>query len=278
MKFFYATATAIALVASPAEASNDAHSKCAQVVDYAGCMQVQTHGVTSSQPNSLANLRNAMKQVSARLNSGTSLRDSSITFQPVIGAHAVVPADQHNTLAYQSASIAIKLFDLTQENWQARISWTSYYSGTAYMPGKGCDYMAGQVRQFNNIAGKKAVSFAYKKKGLLGVCHRSTPRPENSMYSFVIGVLRDGSTPPEVIKDYKAKRAEAIRLSKLGPWERHLDSRAGLREWAKANPTAAAQEKAKFDSRTNADPVAMPALPSSMSYLQGTSVERYIGS
>ena len=37
----------------------------------------------------LINLKDAMKQVSARLNAGTSLRDSTISFQPVIDALAL---------------------------------------------------------------------------------------------------------------------------------------------------------------------------------------------
>lgn len=272
------TLTALALFVGSVPAMASPHEDCLKASDYKGCIEVQQNGgVVPASTGPLVDLRNAMKQVSSRLSSGTSLRDSSLTFQPVIDAHALVPADQQNTLAYQSASIAIKLFDLTQSNWQARISLTRYYDGTPYMPGRGCDLMAGQVRQYNGIAGKKAVSFSYKKKGLLGVCHRSSARPENLMYNFVIGVLRDGSTDPAVIKDYKLKRAEAIRLSKLGPWERHLNSRSGLREWANANPTAAAQEKAKFDSKTKADLVTMPSLPSSMTYLQGTFVEKYIG-
>ena len=52
-----------------------------------------------------------MKQVASRLASGTSLRDSSLVFQPVIDAHAVVPLGTTQHPAYQAADMAIDLFD-----------------------------------------------------------------------------------------------------------------------------------------------------------------------
>ena len=68
-----------------------AHDICLQASDYEGCMRVQQNGgVASSGNDELANLRNAMKQVAARLSAGTSLRDSSEVFRPVTDAIAVV--------------------------------------------------------------------------------------------------------------------------------------------------------------------------------------------
>ena len=48
--------------------------------DYAGCMQVQTHGVLAPASDELSKLRSSMKQVASPLASGTSLRDSSLVF------------------------------------------------------------------------------------------------------------------------------------------------------------------------------------------------------
>lgn len=96
------------------------------------------------------------------------------------------------------------------------------------------------------------------------------------MYNYVVGVLKDGSTDPDVIKDYIAKREEAIRLSKLGPWQRHLDSRPGLRKWAKANPSAAVKAQEKFNRDNPSDPINLPPLPNTLPYLQGSVLEDYI--
>ena len=138
--------------------------------------------------------------------------------------------------------------------------------------------MDAQVDLFNGVAGKKAVDFRWQSQGflVLGYCHRLTARPETLMYNYVIGVLKDGATDPAQIKDYQARRTEAVRLAKLGPWQRHLESRPDLKAWAEANPQAAVKAQEKFNAENPADPVDLPPLPDTMPYLQGTRVEKYL--
>lgn len=254
------------------------HERCLKAADYAGCVQVGTSGVADS--SAIGKLRNAMKQVSSRLSSGTSLRDATTTFQPVIDAHAVVPTSEQNTLAYQAASMAIDLFGVTKTNWNTRIQQSQYNRGSSipYLFDVTCKLMDKQVDLFNALAGKKAVDFRWKPDGGLGLyyCKRLTDRPENLMYRYVIGVLRDGATDPSQIKQYQDKRAEAIRLAKLGPWKRYLESRPDLKVWAEANPKAAVKAQEKFNAENPADPVDLPPLPETMPYLQGSRVEKYL--
>ena len=257
----------------PAIASS-AHDSCLQAADYEGCMRVkQNGGVATSSNNSLSNLRAAMKQVSSRLSSGTSLRDSSLTFQPVIDAHAVVSAGNQNTFTYQAATLAIDLFNKTKKNWQDRISYTSYSGGDSYILSIFCEKFDRQVSAFNRAVGKQAIKFKWKKRGLLGVCHRQTAYPEALMYNFTIGVLRDGSTDPAVMKAYQAKRAEAIRVANLGPWQRHLEKNPDLKVWAEANTSAAVKAQEKFNRDNPSDPINLPPLPSTLPYLQGSILE-----
>ena len=128
------TALVVSTMTVPAIAGA-AHDTCIKAADYEGCMRVQQNGgVASSNSDSLTKLRNAMKQVSSRLSSGTNLRDSSLTFQPVIDAHAIVKVDDQNSLAYQAATIAIDLFNKTQSTWQYRISSSRYSRGNLMVP------------------------------------------------------------------------------------------------------------------------------------------------
>ena len=70
------TALVVSTMTVPAIAGA-AHDTCLQASDYEGCMRVQQNGgVAPSSNDALAKLRTAMKQVSARLTAGTSLRDS----------------------------------------------------------------------------------------------------------------------------------------------------------------------------------------------------------
>ena len=237
-----------------------------------------THGVSPAEGDALTKLRSAMKQVASRLSSGTSLRDSSSVFQPVVDAQAVVPINQQNSLAYQAASMAIELFDDTQAIWQSRISNSSYstYSGS-YQTTVACKAYQGMVRLSAMKTGNpSAFSWSYKKGGLVGTyCGWSQP-PETPSYRYTIGVLRNGSTDPKEIADYTAKLSEAKRLAALGPWQRYLDKNPDVIQWAKANPALAEKRKAEYISKHGSDPVAMPSLPSSMSYLKGTKVEKYL--
>jgi len=266
------------IVSPPSAKSSPHHETCLKAADYEGCIKVMTHGVSPAEGDAVTKLRSAMKQVASRLSSGTSLRDSSSVFQPVVDAHAVVPANQHNSLAYQAAAMAIEIFDATQAVWQSRISGASYdsYFGH-YQTASACKAYKSMVKIAALKTGNpSAFSWDYSKKGLLGVYCKASQYPETPSYRYTIGVLRDGSTDPKEIADYTAKLAEAKRLAALGPWQRYLDKNPDVVQWVKANPALAEKRQAEYIKKNGSDPVAMPSLPSSMKYLKGTKVEKYL--
>ena len=248
MKLFSALA-ALTLIAAPVQAAGDAHSKCAQVADYAGCMQVQTHGVASSQPNSLSNLRNAMKQVAARLSAGTSLRDSSEVFRPVTDALALVSGKDQDSLAYEQASRAARLFGLWQSAWDTRIQAQVYgyqrYGMEVYI----CSALKQSADAFDRAAGTN-INWNYKK-GLLGghSCKvRAGQLPEQYMGPVVIQALERGSIDPVALAKQEAEQKRAQELAEMEAWERHLEEQPALKAWAKANPNLAAQKRKEWNA------------------------------
>ena len=232
---------------SPALAG--AHENCLQAADYAGCMQVNTHGIPVAESDALSKLRAAMKQVANRLTSGTSLNNALLTFQPVIDAHAVVPLAQQDSEAYRSATLAIRLFDMTRENWYDRIQYTSSYDGHAWVHRKVCEHFTNQVAAFNRAVGSDVIKFTYKVKGLLSVCHRTSARPETLMYNYTIKVLKDGAIDPKVLAAQQAEVKRLAELAAMEAWERHLATRPGLKAWADANPALAEQKRNEWNSR-----------------------------
>ena len=238
-------------------------------------MQVQTHGVASPASDELSKLRSAMKQVASRLASGTSLRDSSLVFQPVIDTHAVVPPEKHNSLAYQAAEMAIDLFDDTQAIWQARISGITCTSYGCSQLASACDGYNARVQLAAVKTGNpNAFAWRYKTGGWFGC--RFSSNPEVPVYRYTIGVLRNGATDPQEIADYTAKLSEAKRLAALGPWQRFLERNPGMAAWAKANPTLAETKRVAYIKKHGSDRVSIPPLPSHLSYLKGTRVERFL--
>ncbi|MDA9674562.1 hypothetical protein N9T98_00045 [bacterium] len=260
MKLLNAIA-ALSLVAAPVQASGDAHSKCAQVADYAGCMSFQATGTTGT--GSLASLRTAMKQVAARLSSGTSLRDSSEVFRPVTDALAVVsPADQ-DSKAYREGSEAASLFNMWQDAWQGRINATSYsrYGPDTYQ----CEYLKQTMDSFDRAAGT-STNWAFKK-GAFGskFCRvRAGQLPEQYMRPVVISRLRQAAIDPKVLAKQKEYQKRAQELAEMEAWERHLEEQPGLKAWADANPALAAQKRKEWNSanpratKTALFPVSVP--------------------
>ena len=104
------------LVTTPvnAEISDDVKATCMAAKDFVGCVKALSGDISDDSTDELTALRGAMKKVAARLSSGTSLRDSTITFQPVIDQLALVSDSCPNELATKAASRAVKLFDTYQ--------------------------------------------------------------------------------------------------------------------------------------------------------------------
>ena len=253
--------------------------QCKDARDFLGCVKAFTEPAISS--DELSALRDAMKKVASRLASGTSLNNSSSTFQPVIDAHAVIAGDKQNSLAYQSASMAINLFDLTQSVWQSRISNTALSMGMGSVPGvthlyHQCVSFRNQVGSSYSIIGK-SIYWGFKETGMFGGgCNLSGNTPESPLYRQTIGILREGATDPNEIKEYSVKLKEAKRLAALGPWSRYLEKNPGMAAWAKVNPDLAEEKKTKYIEKHGSDIVQMPDLPANFRYLRGTKVEAMI--
>lgn len=231
------------------------HKLCIEAKDYAGCVKSMINAAPADE-DSLTPLRNAMKQVSARLRSGTSLRDSIETFRPVVDQLAIVESTHTNSIAVQKAKLASQLFDALYLAWDTRIKEASndlsQYTGT---PIYNCRALQLTVENYNSIPGAPRIDWSYKK-GLFGLnlC-RVEPRhlPEVYMMSNIITTLDEGSVSPVEIaareKEAKERYEKAKRdreLCALGPWNRYLEEAPAMKEWAKSNPVAAEAAKKKF--------------------------------
>jgi hypothetical protein len=251
---FLSGALATLLVAGPALATTDPkiHTLCLEARDYAGCVKSMAAPAAPAE-DSLTPLRNAMKQVAARLRSGTSLRDSTVTFQPVVDQLAVVEASYPDALAVQKAKLASRMFDALQLAWDTRIKASSSLYGETFY---NCDALLKTVEIYNAIPGAPWFSWGMTKKGLFGnrMCRvRYGELPENFMTAKVIQVLNEGAISPAEIAARKkaqdereAKAAREHELCAMGPWKRYLEENPGMKKWAEANPAAAEDAKKKF--------------------------------
>ena len=250
-----ATAAAAAvLIGGPAMGQVDPKvaSQCKDARDFLGCVKAFTQ--PQQQPDDgLGNLRSAMKQVSARITRGFSLRDSTLFFQPLTDQLALVSRQYPDSLAVQNASKSAELFNIVQSAWQSRINSLSV---SQYMTTYSCQPTKNGVAAFNAAAGKTAVSYSIKK-GWLGIslfCMESVGTGhEAMMLSYIARLLDEGSVSPEEIAEReravlesKAKAAREVELCKMGPWNRRLEENPKLKEWAKANPSAAKKEMDRY--------------------------------
>ena len=220
--------------------------------DFVGCVQALSGGVDIKPSDNIDPLRDAMKQVAARLSSGTSLRDSTLTFQPVIDNYAISKDKSPDSIAVLGASKAIELFDIIQSSWQRRINSMSMVgSGPGSIPGYSCHATKDGVESFNNVVGQNVINF--KVKGLFGLtfgCQESVGNGhERLMMSFVIGLLNEASQDPSLARTYREKRLERLRLANMEAWDKHLEQNPSKKVWATANPKMASVEREKYNRK-----------------------------
>jgi len=229
------------------------HKQCIEAKDYAGCVKAFT--TPQQEPDDgLSSLRAAMKQVSARINSGFSLRESTFFFQPVTDQLALASSKYPTAIAVQNASKAANLFNIAQASWQSRIN--SLKPGYAGIVQYSCEPTKKGVELFNAAAGKEVVTYSVKGGifGLVLFCQESVGTShEARMLAYVSELLESGSISPEeisrrerVAKDLEAKAAREKELCAMGPWSRYLEENAGMKKWVEANPIAAEATKKKF--------------------------------
>lgn len=199
MKRLFLVALPALLASTPVLAQVDPKiaAQCKDARDFVGCVKAFTTPAAPSTDN-LTALRNAMKQVASRLRAGTSLRDSTSTFQPVVDQLALVESSNPKDLAVVSARKASNLFNALQTAWGARIRATQDVYGEKFY---NCKILKLSADSFNSLAGSDSFGWNYKK-GLFGVdlCQvRYGQLPEDYMRPIVNRVLTEGAISPEEI-------------------------------------------------------------------------------
>jgi hypothetical protein len=259
-------AIASALVSSLALAANaqvdpKVAAQCKDARDFAGCVKAFTTPAAAPD-DGLSSLRNAMKQVAGRLSAGTSLRDSTATFQPVTDALAIAEGTHGNSFTVKQARFSANLFSIMQAAWDAQIKAKAYQL-SQYMKGEDiyeCSILKRVADAFDSAYGSTVIGWSYKK-GLFGISACRVPYgqlPVDYMYPVVVRVLREGAISPEeqAAKDAAARERAAMvkrerELAALEPWNRYLEENPDIKKWAEANPKAAEAEKKKFIEKQN---------------------------
>ena len=229
--------------------------QCKDARDFLGCVKAFTTPAAQAD-DGLTALRNAMKQVASRLAVGTSLRDSTETFRPVVDQLAIVESQYPDSLAVRKARLASDLFDALQIAWDARIKAENYelnkYGGDKVF---NCEALKLSADNFDRAYGSSVINWSYTK-GAFGWTACKVPYgqlPEDYMRPIVNRVLREGAISPQEIA--ARKKAEEERLARiqrekelcaLGPWKRYLEENPGMKIWAEANPGPAEAKKKKF--------------------------------
>ena len=254
-------------VATPvsAEISEEVKATCMDAKDFVGCVQALSGKVPNESSDDLQSLRDAMRQVSARIGFGSSLRDSTLFYQPVIDAYALAVVNNPDALPVKAAAKATQLFDLVQIAWQARINNKRSYDefGILY-PLK---ITRDAVKAFNKSVGSDVVE--YKQHGnFFGQTSRKTGYVnEGKMMEFIQGILLEGSVDPSVVDKYESERESQIRRANTEAWEEHLSKNPSLKAWAAANPSMAAKARVDFNAKNPRKPVSMPAYVDTLKYL-----------
>lgn len=262
LKLLTATSASI-LLAAPAIAAVDPKvaAQCKDARDFVGCVKAFSTPAAVATEDGLEGLRNAMKQVAARLNAGTSFRDSTLTFQPLVDALALVEHEKSGSLAVEKATMASRLFNVMQNAWDLQITgknheWSKYSGGAGVWS---CAATTQIVNRFNDVYGSSVINLGVTKKGWLNLDVCMIPigqMPLDYMYPVVIRVLNEGAISPAEIasrevqaKEEATKRQRDKELCEMGPWNRRLEEDPKLKAWAKANPSAAKTEMGRFKAK-----------------------------
>ena len=232
------------------------HKLCIEAKDYSGCVRAMT---SAPQPegDALTPLRNAMKQVAGRLSFGTSLADSTSTFQPVVDQLAIVESNEPNSLAVKTSQEAVQLFDILQTAWRVRIQSenTAFRGVSGNLRVYNCKNLKTTADAFDAASTTGKVYWSYSKAPLFGdTCKVNYGQePDALMYPIIVRLLREGAISDSEIKareeaeqDRKAKLEREKELCAMGPWKRYLEENPAIKQWATSNPAMAEAKKKKF--------------------------------
>ena len=246
---------------------------CMDSRDFVGCVEVLGGGDSKKESDELKELRDSMKKVSARLFSGTSLRDSSLVFQPVIDSLALAEDNHPEDLAVRTATKASRLFDILQSAWQGRIDTLRVvdYGGAMYS----CSPTQRGIDRMHYEIGSQAVMTSGRLRDSAlatifagGSCTESTVKFwERAMLNFVAGVLKEGAVDPAEVSRYEQDRQNLHTSSNMEAWERNLQKNPNLKAWAEANPAIASKEQIKFNRKNPQKEITIPAYSETLKYL-----------
>jgi hypothetical protein len=253
-RFLIAVAVFATTLPATAQIEPKVAKQCKDARDFLGCVKAfSTPQVLTPVDDGLDGLRNAMKIVSGRIESGFSLRESTLFFQPVTDQLAITRGKYPSSLAVKNSAKSFELFSVVQSAWQGRINSLAIFGGkTIYA----CEPTKNGVALFNKEAGSEAVSYSVSGGGVFGIslgCYESVGlMHESLMLTYISSLLKEGSISPAEIAAKEAtdkKAAIAIKMERelaaLGPWKRHLEENPKLKKWVESNPVAA--EKFKDD-------------------------------
>jgi len=235
-------------------------AQCKDARDFLGCVKAFSAPASSQVDDPLSPLRNAMKQVAERLSMGTSLRDSTITFQPVIDQLAIVETKYSDAFAVKEARKSSSMFNVLQSAWDTRIKVARNLYGQIFY---NCKALKLSAEVFESVSGK-SINWDYRK-GVFGSDSCQVPQdqlPESYMYRIIVSTLRDGSVSQEDI-DKKAQEAKVAnekwkneqRLRALEPWDRYLEENPNIKAWVIKNPKLADQKRREWSEKNPQEPM-----------------------
>lgn len=245
---------------SSAQVNPKIAAQCKDARDFQGCVKAFSAPASSQVDDPLNPLRNAMKQVAERLSMGTSLRDSTITFQPVIDQLAIVETKYPDALAVKEARKSSSMFNVLQSAWDTRIKVGRNLYGQIFY---NCKALKLSAELFESVSGK-SINWDYRK-GVFGSDSCQVPQdqlPESYMYRIIVSTLRDGSVSQEDI-DKKAQELKMAnekwkneqRLRALEPWDRYLEENPSIKAWVIKNPKLAEQKRKEWSEKNPQEPI-----------------------
>lgn len=245
---------------SSAQVNPKIAAQCKDAKDFLGCVKAFSAPASSQVDDPLNPLRNAMKQVAERLSMGTSLRDSTITFQPVIDQLAIVETKYPDALAVKEARKSSSMFNVLQSAWDTRIKAGRNLYGQIFY---NCKALKLSAELFESVSGK-SINWDYRK-GVFGSDSCQVPQdqlPESYMYRIIVSTLRDGSVSQEDIdkkvqelKMANEKWKNEQRLRALEPWDRYLEENPSIKAWVIKNPKLADQKRREWSEKNPQEPM-----------------------
>lgn len=226
------------------------HEQCLRASDYKGCAEALSGNAAGDpRPNELEQLRKALRLLPSRLEN-TSLRDftsnTQIFYDALSGITQESLKSDYEKEFYREAVAIRGMTDALQSAWSERIrEGTSYsrYGSKSYR----CSVLKSGVDSFNAVAGPTySVPYNGTMRSVLFMPTEECSPQEIDMVTAISRRVSDALVDPRVREAELAKQRREDELSRLAPWQRHLEENPQLKRWAEANPKQAEKAREKF--------------------------------